>query len=78
MRLSASKESAHTVKEANRAESIGQTSQLEIHVRRNVLELSGQVKGLKKLRQGFSVATLMQNFSFFGKLQSLLLSPCLK
>lgn len=47
MRLRAWKESTHTVKEANRAESIGQTSQLEIHVRTNVVDLSGQVKGLK-------------------------------
>ena len=33
MRLRASKDLACTVKEANRAESIGQTRQLEIHAR---------------------------------------------
>lgn len=73
MRLRAWKESTHTVKEANHAESIEQTSQLEIHVRQMLW--TGQ--RAKKLRQVFSVATLMKNFSF-GNLQSLLLGPCLK
>ena len=45
MRLRAWKESTHTVKEANHAESIEQTSQLEIHVRQMLWTCQDRSKG---------------------------------
>ena len=78
MRLRASKESAYTVKEANHAESIGQTSQLEIHVKRNVLDLSGQVKGLKKTQAGFQCFNLDAEFLLLWETLVFALKPLLE